>query len=101
MCVTMPAIDKEGLLAEICRLLDQGEPLLSVFPKDLPDPFILKLPETISDEMWGYANDVSARSWAPEEFLEVWGRVENYQLEQEVKDLEAGLLGWRAVGVIR
>lgn len=86
-----------GLVTELFRVLDAGEPLLAMFPTRQDDTLIL--PDTVSDEMEFYANDVAAKrhgvyyteriQTAPTGYL--WDRIEK---------LRAGLQGWCAIGVL-
>lgn len=52
-----------SLIAVLHRLLDVGEPLLTVFPKKFSNGWVLELPDSISEEMRVYADDVAYRKW--------------------------------------
>ena len=103
--VVMAALDRETLLEELNRLLDVGEPLLTLFPRKYPgDPhndWILQLPGSISDEMGWYALEVSWRAWNWDDYQDVRQRdTVTSTLKTIVDDAKAGLLGWRAIGVL-
>lgn len=93
---------KDVLIAEIYRLLDMGEPLLTAFPKSHPGGW-LQLPDGISDAMESYAHEVSARAeWGRARHQQRWALHYSLpQLQKLASTYEAGLLGWRAVGAIR
>ena len=65
-------MNRETLIAELNRLLDLGEPLLDVFPKERPNSKWLQLPDNISDEMRWYANYVVTRAWDLKQFQYFW-----------------------------
>ena len=86
------------LLAELRRLLGLGEPLLTVFPKQHPDSQRLQLPANISEEMRWYADEVALGAWEYQDYRQ---QNSTEYLAWLVKQREVGLLGWRAIGVLR
>lgn len=94
-------MDKEDLLEELARLLDRGELLLAAFPKAHPDGWTLRLPAGVSNDMRWYAHDVSWRELDREQWWDyrLWNSTS--YLRDLVEKCETGLLGWRAVGLIR
>lgn len=91
---------KGPIIAEFGRLLDMGELLLAVFPRQCSDGWLLQLPGNISWEMVWYAQQVALR----ERDLDGWreGRESDplSVLRGKVGVCDAGLVGWRALGVI-
>ena len=94
-------MDRETLLEEINRLLDAGEPLLTVFPSQHSEDWSLQLPDNTSGEMLWYVRHVTWRAWAPKEYQYIQKRHSTVYLAELVNDFEAGLLSWRAIGVLR
>lgn len=101
MYAQMPVTNRERLFGEAHRLLDQGEPLLALFPRRYSMGWLLELPGTVSLEMRFYADEVAFRAEL--------GRVAYQNVRQQNSDdylrflvgsCGSGLLGWRAVGVI-
>lgn len=93
-------MSREALLVELFRVLDLGEPLLAVFPKHL-DHWSLVLPDGISPEMRWYADSVA---WRAEDRFRYRGfrqRESADYLVGLVEDFGVGLLGWRAIGVLK
>lgn len=94
-------MNREALLDELDRLLDAGEPLLTLFPKRHPEKSGLQLPNNISYEMRWYANDVALRAKSRKQYRDCRQRNTINYVAGLVKKFEAGLLGWRAIGVLQ
>lgn len=94
---------KERLCEKLGRLLDVGEPLLTVFPKKHPDDLWLQLPDTISDDMSRYAYHVALRAEVGRDIYQrYWSQAETTpDLLELIPTCESGLLGWRALGILR
>lgn len=97
----MAAMDKEALIKEVNRLLDAGEPLLTKFPKYYQNEWPLELPYNISPDMRWYADSVAWRAQDRKGYLDFRQHDTTTYLARLVEDLEAGLLGWRAIGVLQ
>lgn len=97
----MAATDKETLLEELNLLLDRGKPLVSVFPKHGQENWWLELPDNTSIEMRCYARHVVWSVWDLKEYQHVRQQYSTVYLSGLVKTCQAGLLGWRAVGVLK
>lgn len=92
-------VNEETPMEELDRLLDLGEPLLAVFPKQLLDGWSFEVPDNVSPEMRRRAYSVALRERI------VKGRecrclAGAFRLARLAKRAEVGLLGWRAVGVV-
>lgn len=100
----MTAPNHETLLEELNRLLDVGEPLLTMLPKKRPGGWMLQIPDNISYEMFWYAYDVAWRAENREQYLNSRSnaaKVNKINLAEWVTFCESGLLGWRAIGMLR
>ena len=101
------AMDREALIEELDRLLDVGEPLLAVFPSRKKKGaggwigWILQLPDNISDDMRWYADSVALRARNRELYQTSRRRDSIDHLAEVVTYCESGLLGWRAIGVLK
>lgn len=97
---------KETLLTELDRLLDVGEPLLAAFPKyylyrnQYCNDWRLQLPNTISDDMRWYADHFAWRASNRKRCQNHLRNQPTAYLTGVARILKAGLLGWRAVGIL-
>lgn len=99
-------MSKDALLAELDRLLDAGEPLLTLFPKLRSGSCLLLLSGNLSPEMRLYAQTVALRTVTDGEECTDGGEGDYRRLfssdylTELVEAHTAGLLGWRAIGVL-
>lgn len=98
-------MSRETLVAELNRLLDVGEPLLTLFLKQFMDGWALQLPDNISPEMRRCAFSVAYRAKDRRRYRrryqDLIQRETNDYLAERVEEAKAGLLGWRSIGVLR
>lgn len=73
----------------------------TVFPKKHPDDWWLQLPDNISDDMDWYANDVGWSAGKREQYRGYLQSNPNVDVVWLVDKYRAGLLGWRAIGVLK
>lgn len=95
-------MSNKTLTTELNHLLDQGEPLLTWFPREHPDEWWHTLPYNIniSWEMREYINHVAWRAENRERHQEFYRHHPPLNLTATVKKCEKGLLGWRSVGLL-
>ena len=88
----------QSLYEKLDQLLTYGEPLLAAFPTLTPGHTLPHLPDNISDEMRLFAHHVAYRTQNPQSY----SRDEPAPiLRARITTCEAGLLGWRAIGVLQ
>lgn len=94
----MTATYHATLFDELNRLLDLGEPLLTLYQRQHPAYWALVLPDNISPEMRCYADEVSLRAWGPEEYPDYRQKHSSVSVGELVEKSKAGLLGWALSG---
>lgn len=94
-------MDRGALIAELDRLLDAGVSLLVLFPGKCSAGRQLDLPDHISEEMRAYAGYVGLRAWYREEYEDYRSWISYASFVRWVGVCAAGLVGWRALGVVR
>lgn len=94
-------MNRDTLLEELHRLLDSGEPLVTMFPKQHPGWWPLELPDNVSDDMRWYADNVAWRAEDREWYQHYRQQNAIEYIARSVKTLEVGLLGGRAIGALR
>lgn len=85
---------------ELDRLLELGEPLLTVFPKADHSGWLLQLPANVSSDMRWYANLASLKKNNRHMYWKALQQFTTEELAKQAKICETGILGWRAIGVL-
>lgn len=98
--LTASVVDRNIVLEELNRLLGAGEPLLTAFPNQYPNGFLLHLPDNTSDEMRLYANDVTLRARDRTEHNLIQQQLSTPELKKWAQSCEAGLSGWCHIGAL-